>query len=142
MSLLSSEVHTALAELLQKLASPDNQARTLAEEQLNNEWFIKQPDVLLVGLVEQIQLSQEPSVGRVRKDSVLKHSPLIWPCPCVDPLFCSSLIPQNVNKDEEDDRRGPGVQRAIFIAANTAKIGHKTKVAGLSAKRGAPTSEA
>ena len=64
MALLSSEIHTALAELLQKLSSPDNQARMLAEEQLNNEWFVKQPDVLLMGLVEQIQLSQEPSVRR------------------------------------------------------------------------------
>ena len=62
MSLLSSEIHTALAELLQKLAIADNQARTQAEEQLNNEWFVKQPDVLLMGLVEQIELSQEPSV--------------------------------------------------------------------------------
>lgn len=62
MSLLSSEIHTALADVLSKLSSPDNTARTQAEEQLNNEWFVKQPDVLLMGLVEQIKLSQEPSV--------------------------------------------------------------------------------
>ena len=65
MSVLSTQVHTALAELLQKLSTPDNQARTSAEEQLNNEWFTNQPDVLLMGLVEQIQLSQEPSVSHM-----------------------------------------------------------------------------
>lgn len=69
MALLSSEIHTALAELLQKLSSPENQARTLAEDQLNNEWFVKQPDVLLMGLVEQIQLSQEPSVRRMPQNA-------------------------------------------------------------------------
>ena len=66
MSILGTEVHSALTELLQKLASPDNQARTQAEEHLNNEWFVKQPDVLLVGLVEQMQLSQEQSVRHMR----------------------------------------------------------------------------
>ena len=62
MSLLPPEVHSTLSDLLQNLSSPDNQARTTAEEQLNNDWFIAQPDVLLMGLVEQIQASQEPSV--------------------------------------------------------------------------------
>ena len=62
MSLLPSEVHSALVDVLNNLSSADNTARTQAEEQLNNEWFIKQPDVLLMGLVEQIQMSQEPTV--------------------------------------------------------------------------------
>lgn len=62
MSLLSPEIHAELVTLLQHLSSPDNQARTQAEGRLNDDWFVKQPDVLLMGLVEQIQLSQEPSV--------------------------------------------------------------------------------
>jgi len=61
-ALLSSEIHTELAGILQNLSSPDNQARTQAEGRLNDDWFVKQPDVLLMGLAEQIQLSQEPSV--------------------------------------------------------------------------------
>ena len=65
MSLLPLEVHTALADLLQGLSSPDNNTRTSAEEQLNNEWIAARPDVLLMGLVEQIQVAQEPSVGRL-----------------------------------------------------------------------------
>lgn len=62
MSVLPPEVHAALASLLQGLSSPDNQLRTQAEEQLNNEWVAARPDVLLMGLVEQIQSAQEPSV--------------------------------------------------------------------------------
>ena len=62
MSLLPPEIHAALATLLQNLSSADNATRTHAEERLNNEWFNKRPDVLLVGLVEQIQQSQDTSV--------------------------------------------------------------------------------
>ncbi len=62
MSLLPPEIHAALATLLQNLSSADNATRTLAEERLNNEWFNRRPDVLLVGLVEQIQQSQDTSV--------------------------------------------------------------------------------
>lgn len=62
MSVLPPEVHAALASLLQGLSSPDNQIRTHAEEQLNNEWIAARPDVLLMGLVEQIQSAHEPSV--------------------------------------------------------------------------------
>lgn len=62
MSVLPPEVHAALASLLQGLSSPDNQIRTHAEEQLNNEWIAVRPDVLLMGLVEQIQSAQESTV--------------------------------------------------------------------------------
>lgn len=62
MSILPPEVNAALVQLLQSLSSADNNARTFAEEQLNNEWVTARPDVLLMGLVEQIQTSQEASV--------------------------------------------------------------------------------
>lgn len=62
MSVLPPEVHAALASLLQGLSSPDNQIRTHAEEQLNTEWIAARPDVLLMGLVEQIQSAEETSV--------------------------------------------------------------------------------
>ena len=62
MSLLPPEIHAALASLLQNLSSADNAIRTHAEEGLNNEWFNRRPDVLLMGLVEQIQQSQDTSV--------------------------------------------------------------------------------
>ena len=62
MSLLPPEVHSALAQLLQALSSGDNVVRSQAEEQLSREWTDNQPDVLLMGLVEQIQGAQDPSV--------------------------------------------------------------------------------
>ncbi|KZF24570.1 importin beta-3 subunit [Xylona heveae TC161] len=61
MAVLPAEVHNALSQLLQGLSSADNAVRSQAEEQLNNEWVIARPDVLLVGLVEQIQGAAEPS---------------------------------------------------------------------------------
>ena len=62
MSVLPAEVHTALASLLQGLQSPDNVQRTAAEQQLNDEWVAQRPDVLLMGLSEQIELAQDTSV--------------------------------------------------------------------------------
>ena len=106
MSLLSSEIHVALAQLLQNLSSPDNQARTQAEDQLNNEWFVKQPDVLLLGLAEQIQLSQESSVRHVQRIVKLKHASLIKLCSYADAVFCSSPISENVDEDKESGGRG------------------------------------
>jgi hypothetical protein len=63
MSVLPAEVHTALAALLQGLQSPDNVQRTNAEQQLNEEWVAQRPDVLLMGLSEQIELAQDTSVS-------------------------------------------------------------------------------
>lgn len=63
MSLLPQEVHTALTQLLGALSSPDNNARSQAEEQLNNDWWANRPDVLLMGLVEQMQGSEDQTVS-------------------------------------------------------------------------------
>ncbi len=62
MSLLPAEVHEHLGQLLQALCSSDNDLRGKAEEQLNNEWIQERPDVLLMGLVEQLKEVAEPSV--------------------------------------------------------------------------------
>ncbi|EIT73173.1 armadillo-type protein [Aspergillus flavus] len=59
MSLLPPEVHSALSQLLRALTTPDNTVRTQAEEQLNNDWIQGRPDVLLMGLAEQIQGAEE-----------------------------------------------------------------------------------
>ncbi|KAF2018443.1 ARM repeat-containing protein [Aaosphaeria arxii CBS 175.79] len=61
MSVLPPEVHTALSALLKGLESRDNVERTAAEEQLNKDWVGERPDVLLMGLTEQIALAQESS---------------------------------------------------------------------------------
>lgn len=63
MSVLPQEVHTALSQLLLGLASADNLVRSQAEEQLNNEWVQGRPDVLLMGLAEQLQGAEESNVS-------------------------------------------------------------------------------
>ena len=62
MSILPPEIHSALGLLIQGLQSPENNLRSHAEEQLNNDWVIVRPDVLLMGLVEQIQIGRDASV--------------------------------------------------------------------------------
>ena len=62
MSVLPAETHSALGALLQGLQAADNTVRSQAEEQLNTQWAQSKPDVLLMGLVEQIQLADSPVV--------------------------------------------------------------------------------
>lgn len=62
MSVLSADVHEALTQLLQGLQSPDNTLRTQAENTLNTEWVAQRPDVLLMGLVEQLGGSTDDGV--------------------------------------------------------------------------------
>lgn len=64
MSQLPAEVQTAIGQLLSALASSDNNVRSQAEEVLTNDWVVNRPDVLLMGLVEQMHGSQDTSVGR------------------------------------------------------------------------------
>ena len=63
MSVLPPDVHAALAQLLDALQSSDNSVRTQAEAHLQDSWTVQKPDVLLMGLVEQIQGSNDPTVG-------------------------------------------------------------------------------
>jgi hypothetical protein len=62
MSVLSPDVHAELANLLQGLQSPDNVQRTNAEQHLNEQWVAQRPEVLLMGLSEQIELAESTSV--------------------------------------------------------------------------------
>lgn len=63
MATLPENVHAALANLLRGLQSPDNVERTAAEQQLNEEWFSQRPEVLLMGLSEQIDFAPDSSVS-------------------------------------------------------------------------------
>lgn len=62
MSVLPAETHSALSQLLQGLQAADNNVRSQAEERLSTEWAQSKPDVLLMGLVEQIQMADSPIV--------------------------------------------------------------------------------
>ena len=62
MSVLSPQVHAELSQLLQALQSGDNNIRSQAEEHLSNNWTNTQPELLLMGLVEQIHASTDTTV--------------------------------------------------------------------------------
>lgn len=62
MSVLPADVHNELAQLLDALQSSDNSVRSQAEEHLAANWTVTKPEVLLMGLVEQIQGSNDPTV--------------------------------------------------------------------------------
>ncbi|KOS23432.1 Importin subunit beta-3 [Escovopsis weberi] len=62
MSLLPPDVHAELTQLLQALQSPDNGIRSQAEEHLQNNWTGTRPEVLLMGLAEQIQGAEDNAV--------------------------------------------------------------------------------
>lgn len=55
MSVLSAEIHAELSRLLQGLQSADNGIRSQAEEHLQSNWTDSRPEVLLMGLAEQVQ---------------------------------------------------------------------------------------
>jgi hypothetical protein len=59
---LPPNVHNELAQLLDALQSSDNSVRSQAEEHLANNWTTTKPELLLMGLVEQIQGSNDPTV--------------------------------------------------------------------------------
>ncbi|KAG6117121.1 hypothetical protein E4U13_001349 [Claviceps humidiphila] len=61
MSLLSVEAHAELTQLLQALQSANNVTRSQAEDHLQNNWTGNRPEMLLVGLAEQIQRSGDNS---------------------------------------------------------------------------------
>ncbi|KAI2634576.1 armadillo-type protein [Xylaria nigripes] len=63
MSMLPPDVSTELSQLLRALQSPDNSIRWQAEEHLQNNWTATRPEILLMGLAEQIAGSPD-SVAR------------------------------------------------------------------------------
>lgn len=65
MSMLPADVHTELTQLLQALQSSDNSIRSQAEDHLHNNWTATRPEILLMGLAEQIQNTADVSVRRI-----------------------------------------------------------------------------
>ena len=62
MSQLPPDVHADLQTLLLGLSASDNDIRTRAEDQLNKDWVLTRPPILLMGLVEQLRDTKEPAV--------------------------------------------------------------------------------
>ena len=99
MSLLPPEVNTALVQLLQSLQSSDNTVRGQAEEQLNTEWVNQRPDVLLMGLAEQMQDSQDEAVS-IPKDKPRDGDIDV----CVDSIVCR----RHLQAHSDAHSKGPG----------------------------------
>ncbi len=111
MSVLPAQVHAALSQLLQALSSADNNARSQAEEQLNTEWVAGRSGVLLMGLVEQIQGSEEPSVRINMPDwcCVVTNGSLtetLCSAHRADSVVCSSPLPTDSYQDAQTSGHG------------------------------------
>jgi hypothetical protein len=63
MSVLPAEIHAELVQLLDALQSAENTVRSQAEEHLTSNWVATKPEMLLMGLVEQIQGSNDTTVS-------------------------------------------------------------------------------
>lgn len=61
--MLPQEVHSALSQLLVALSAADNNVRSQAETQLNDDWVPNRRDVLLMGLAEQLQGAEDATVS-------------------------------------------------------------------------------
>lgn len=66
MSVLPADLHSQLQQLLDALQSADNNVRSQAEEHLASNWTATKPDLLLMGLVEQIHGSNDATVSNLR----------------------------------------------------------------------------
>lgn len=60
--MLAPDVHAELAQLLEALQSRDNGIRSQAEEHLQSNWVAARPEVLLMGLAEQISAPKDSGV--------------------------------------------------------------------------------
>lgn len=77
--MLPAEVHAELTQLLQALQSPDNGIRSQAEDHLANNWTVTRPEVLLMGLAEQIAASADAPVCFCSRSCFHVHHLPIYP---------------------------------------------------------------
>lgn len=117
MSVLPAEVHTALNALLKGLQSPDNVERTASEERLNNEWVGERPDVLLMGLTEQIQLAQETSVSIL--EGTLGNTHILTQDRTQTRNFAAVLFRRQSSKPRKD--AATGNTRDLFLTLQQAE---------------------
>ncbi|KAG5438294.1 hypothetical protein PCANB_002782 [Pneumocystis canis] len=62
MPYIRQEIALALSSLLSSLKHTDNEIRTKAEASLHEQWIPHEPEILLVGLAEQVNTSQDSSL--------------------------------------------------------------------------------
>lgn len=96
MSLLPPEVHSALSQLLQGLQASENTTRSEAEAQLNGEWVQKRPEILLMGLSEQIRGSEDAAVRNLFSQLISRCTNGFYE---LDAIFCRRTLPSYSNED-------------------------------------------
>ncbi|QSL64408.1 hypothetical protein MERGE_001709 [Pneumocystis wakefieldiae] len=62
MSFIQKETALALTSLLSSLKHTDNEIRMKAEASLHEQWIAHEPEILLVGLAEQVNISEDSSL--------------------------------------------------------------------------------
>ncbi len=121
MSQLPAEVQTALGQLLAALSSSDNNVRSQAEEHLTNDWVVNRPDVLLMGLVEQMHGSQDISVCGIRRVSR----------GAADLLQARSFAAVLFRKQASKSRKNPVTNESkdlFFSLSNDAKVAIRQQI--------------
>jgi len=101
MSMLAPDVHAELGQLLLALQAKDNTVRSQAEEHLQNNWTNTRPEVLLMGLAEQIAASKDSSVCPQRSMSG-HHNSADTDYPWKDTFLRSRDFPPYSHEDEKD----------------------------------------
>jgi hypothetical protein len=98
--MLPPEVTAELAQLLQALQSPNNATRSQAEEHLQNNYTNTRPEVLLMGLAEQIASSPDTSVWSLTDPSA--SLPMLTRNRTPDPLLCCPHLSAHLLQDAKD----------------------------------------
>ena len=120
MSLLPPDVHAELAQLLQAVQSSDNSIRSQAEEHLQNNWTNTRPEVLLMGLAEQIQAAGETAV---------RFPPSARPCCaladcflCLQTRSFAAVIFRRIASKTRRNEKGENLEMFIALPADQAAV--------------------
>lgn len=101
MSVIPPGAQADLAQMLEALQSSDNNVRSQAEEHLTNNWQANKPEILLMGLVEQLQ-----GAG----DSTVRYSTIDIPghfltLTRIDAFLCGSSLSEDLLQVAQTSQR-------------------------------------
>ncbi|KAI9024505.1 hypothetical protein CLU79DRAFT_834266 [Phycomyces nitens] len=120
-AIVSADVLQQLTPMLASLLSSDNNARSAAETQLNDQWVAQQPDLLLLGLAHFV--AQNPEV-QLRSHSSILIRRLAFK------QYTSSSSPESRLWDMIQDNSRRGIKELLLMAlANEMDQSTRHKVA-------------
>jgi importin-5 len=121
MSILPPDVHQELDQLLVALQSPDNTVRSQAEEHLQNSWTNTRPEVLLMGLAEQIQASQENTVSETSTPHLRTLLPTAADGPTQTRTFAAVIFRRIASRSRKNEA-GNNVDMFLSLADEQANV--------------------